>query len=90
MDYGISQYITVSHIVDAVEAQKLDILCGGVLFEKNYHTLKNCVTPYRISHTCTFTCYTNTLIQEGTPSLKRQSSNDSLLMDNFIKLGVKG
>ena len=89
MNFVQSNNITGSHIQDAIKYYKMDVGYGGTLFENKYHTLKHCITPTWISYSWQFMWGNNILIQEGTPLLKLQRKNDSLLIENYIMTGSR-
>ena len=90
IDFGNSDKITGKHIRDAIEAHKIEALCGGNLFENNLPILEKWTTPSWISHTWKYTKEDSIIFQEETYSLQPQRFNDSLIMEDWIKFGFKG
>ena len=80
-----SDAITGINIQDVIDVYKLRIWSAVSLYEENFPSLKEYITPYRISHTWKFMWYKKTIFQEGTHYIQIKPNNKYMIMEELIK-----
>ena len=81
--------ITGNHIIEAIEAHKLQLGLTQDLFRNSLPTLETLLTPTWITHTWHLMEKYDILIEYMNPKLCLHILNNSLLMKDLLKAGYK-